>query len=96
MSESGGLVVDRVDIANTGNNAILVENCHNVTIAGQSGTVSGGGGIRLAARTEFPNNTDIFIQNMTVTNNAIQESPCGSNTVFRDLTLNNTSMNVCG
>ncbi|MGB3442036.1 MAG: hypothetical protein WBA97_25095 [Actinophytocola sp.] len=95
VSESGGLVVDRVDIANTGNNAILVENCYNVTIAGQSGTVSGGGGIRLAARTEFPNNADIYIQNMTVTNNAIQESPCGSNTVFRNLVLNNTSMNVC-
>ncbi|MBB4910883.1 right-handed parallel beta-helix repeat-containing protein [Actinophytocola algeriensis] len=96
VSESGGLVVDRVDIANTGNNAILVENCYNVTIAGQSGTVSGGGGIRLAARSEFPNNADIYIQNMTVTNNAIQESPCGTNTVFRNLVLNNTSMNVCG
>jgi hypothetical protein len=95
VSESGGLVVDRVDIANTGNNAILVENCYNVTIAGQSGTVSGGGGIRLAARSEFPNNADIYIQNMTVTNNAIQESPCGTNTVFRNLVLNNTSMNVC-
>lgn len=95
VSESGGLVVDRVDIANTGNNAILVENCYNVTIAGQGGSVSGGGGIRLAARTEFPGNADIYVQNLTVTNNSIVESPCGTNTVFRNLVLNNTSMSVC-
>ena len=95
VSESGGLVIDRVDIANTGNNAILVENCYNVTIAGQSGTVSGGGEIRLAARTEFPNNADIFIQNLTVTNQTIRESPCGTNTVFRNNTLVNSTQNVC-
>ena len=34
VSESGGAVIDRVDIANTGNNSILIENCYNVTIAG--------------------------------------------------------------
>jgi hypothetical protein len=95
VSESGGLVIDRVDIANTGNNAILVENCYNVTIAGQSGTVSGGGEIRLAARAEFPNNSDIFVQNLTVTNSSVRESPCGTNTVFRNNTLVNTSQNVC-
>jgi hypothetical protein len=95
VSESGGLTIDRVDIANTGNNAILIENCYNVTIAGQSGTVSGGGEIRLAARTEFPNNADIFIQNLTVTNQTIRESPCGTNTVFRNNTLVNSSQNVC-
>jgi hypothetical protein len=95
VSESGGLVVDRLDLANTGNNAILIENCRNVTLAGQSGTVSGGGEIRLAARSEFPNNADIFVQNLTVTNSSVRESPCGTNTVFRNLTLNNTSMNVC-
>jgi hypothetical protein len=82
-------------VANTGNNAILIENCYNVTIAGQSGTVSGGGEIRLAARTEFPNNADIFIQNLTVTNQTIRESPCGTNTVFRNNTLVNSSQNVC-
>jgi hypothetical protein len=95
VSESGGLVVDRIDVANTGNNAILIENCYNVTIAGVSGSVSGGGEIRLAARSEFPNNSDIFIQNLTVTNSAVRESPCGTNTVFRNLILNNSSMNVC-
>ncbi|MEU7530501.1 hypothetical protein AB0A74_32570 [Saccharothrix sp. NPDC042600] len=95
VSESGGLAIDRIDLANTGNNAILVENCHNVTIATQSGSVYGGGEIRLAARSEFPNNSDIFIQNLTVTNSSIRESPCGANTVFRNNTLVNTSQSVC-
>jgi hypothetical protein len=95
VSESGGMVIDRIDIANTGNNAILIENCHNVTVAGVSGSVSGGGEIRLAARSEFPNNSDIHVQNLTVTNNSVRESPCGNNTVFRDIALDNSSMNVC-
>ncbi|WP_037260739.1 hypothetical protein [Kibdelosporangium aridum] len=95
VSESGGLAIDRIDVANTGNNSILIENCYNVTIATQSGTVSGGGEIRLAARSEFPNNSDITVQNLTVTNSAVRESPCGTNTTFRGITLNNSSMNVC-
>lgn len=41
VSESGGAVIDRVDLAQTGNNAILIENCHNVNIAAQGGTVTG-------------------------------------------------------
>ncbi|MDH6224472.1 hypothetical protein [Streptomyces sp. MJP52] len=95
VSESGGAVIDRVSISNTGNNAVLIENCYNVTVAAQSGTVSGGGEIRLAARTEFPNNSDILIQNLTVTNSAIRESPCGINTTFRNNTLINSSQSVC-
>ncbi|MFD4636100.1 hypothetical protein ACFWN2_02225 [Lentzea sp. NPDC058436] len=95
VSESGGLTIDRIDLANTGNNAVLIENCTNVVLAAQSGTVSGGGEVRLAARTEFPNNRDIIVQNLTLTNSSVRESPCGTNTTFRNLTLNNTSLNVC-
>ncbi|QIJ64238.1 hypothetical protein [Streptomyces sp. JB150] len=95
VSESGGAVIDRVTLSNTGNNAVLVENCYNVTVAAQSGTVTGGGEIRLAARSEFPNNRDITIQNLTVTNSAIRESPCGENTTFRNNTLVNSSQSIC-
>ncbi|MEV5316290.1 hypothetical protein AB0K92_01225 [Streptomyces sp. NPDC052687] len=95
VSESGGAVIDRVTLSNTGNNAVLVENCYNVTLAAQSGTVTGGGEIRLAARSEFPNNRDITIQNLTVTNSAIRESPCGENTTFRNNTLVNSSQSIC-
>jgi hypothetical protein len=86
VSESGGLVIDRIDIQNAGNNAILLENCHNVNIAAMSGTVSGGGEIRIAARTEFANSSDITIQNLTVSNNRITESPCADNSTIRNIT----------
>lgn len=95
VSESGGLQIDRITLSNNGNNAILIENCYNVNIAAQSGSVSGGGEIRLAARSEFPNNDNITIQNLTLTNTSVRESPCGNNTTFRNLTLNNSSLNVC-
>ncbi|MET9440086.1 hypothetical protein [Streptomyces sp. NPDC006610] len=95
VSESGGAVIDRVTLSSTGSNAILVENCYNVNIAAQSGSVTGGGEIRLAARSEFPNNSDITIQNLTVTNSAIRESPCGTNTTFRNNTLVNSSQSIC-
>ncbi|MDT7789155.1 MAG: hypothetical protein QOF58_7574 [Pseudonocardiales bacterium] len=95
VSESGGLIIDRIDLANTGNNAMLIENCYNVSLAAQSGTVSGGGEIRLAARSEFANNRDITVQNLTVTNSSVRESPCGTNTTFRNITLNNSTSNIC-
>nr|WP_311132461.1 hypothetical protein [Nonomuraea gerenzanensis] len=95
VSESGGAVINRVDLAQTGNNAILIENCHNVNIAAQGGTVTGPGDIRLAARSEFPNTSDIVIQNLTVTNSAITESPCGVNTTFRNNTLINSRQSIC-
>ncbi|WP_313895921.1 RICIN domain-containing protein [Streptomyces sp. YIM 98790] len=95
VSESGGAVIDRVTLTNTGNNSVLIENCYNVTIAAQSGTISGGGEFRLAARSEFPGNRDITVQNLTFNNTSLRESPCGTNVVYRNLTLNNTSRNTC-
>lgn len=95
VSESGGATIDRVTISNTGNNAILIENCYNVNLAAQSGSVTGGGEIRLAARSEFPNNSDITVQNLRVTNSSIRESPCGDNTTFRNNTLVNSTQTIC-
>ncbi|MFI5566014.1 hypothetical protein ACIA6T_01270 [Streptomyces sp. NPDC051740] len=95
VSESGGATIDRITLSDTGNNAILIENCYNVNLAAQSGTVTGGGEIRLAARSEFANNRDITVQNLTVTNSSIRESPCGENTTFRDNRLVNSSQSIC-
>jgi hypothetical protein len=95
VSESGGATINKVTISNTGNNSVLIENCYNVNLAAQSGTVTGGGEIRLAARSEFPNNSDITIQNLTVTNSSIRENPCGTNTTFRNNTLVNSSQSIC-
>ncbi|WP_431991089.1 hypothetical protein [Streptomyces albogriseolus] len=95
VSESGGATIDRITLSDSGNNAILIENCYNVTLAAQSGTVTGGGEIRLAARSEFPNNKDITVQNLTVTNSSIRESPCGENTTFRNNRLVNSTQSIC-
>lgn len=77
VSQSGGATINQIDLANNGNNAILIENCYNVQIKG--GVVNGGGEVRLSARSEFPNNRDVSIT-LTVNNNSVRESPCGQNT----------------
>ncbi|KAF1994655.1 hypothetical protein P154DRAFT_581602 [Amniculicola lignicola CBS 123094] len=91
VSQSGGAVITTVDLANNGNNAILIENCYNISIKG--GTVNGGGEVRLAARTEFPNNKDISIT-LKVDGAAVRESPCGDNTTWT-LTGSPSSKNIC-
>lgn len=85
VSESGGLVIDRVDIASTGGNAILLENCYNVNIAAVSGTINGGGEIRIAARTEFANSSQINFENLTITSNRIVESPCADSSTYSNI-----------
>lgn len=95
VSESGGAVIDRVDIANTGNNAILVENCYNVEIASEGGQVTGPGTVRIAARSEFPVTRDVTLHNLTVTDSEIVENPCGENITIENNTLENTSRDVC-
>ena len=95
VSESGGAAIDRVDIASTGNNAILIENCYNVNIAANGGTISGGGEVRLAERTEFPGNADITLRNFTLSNNRIVESPCADRLTISNVTLSNSSIVRC-
>jgi hypothetical protein len=93
VSESGGAVIEHVDISGTGGNAVLIENCHNVTLAG--GTVEGPGDIRIAARDEFANTSGITLENLTVVNTAINEQPCAEGTVVRDITWQNSQDNTC-
>ncbi|KAH9890773.1 ricin B lectin [Xylariomycetidae sp. FL2044] len=77
VSQSGGVEIDDIDLADNGNNSILIENCYNVRING--GKVDGGGEVRISARTEFPNTSDVWIT-LTVDNTSVRESPCGDNT----------------
>ncbi|GAA2107162.1 RICIN domain-containing protein [Streptomyces synnematoformans] len=90
VSQSGGLLIRSVDLANNGNNSILIENCYNVTI--QGGTVNGGGEVRIAARSEFPNTRDVSIT-LTVNNTSVRESPCGDNTTWN--ISGNASRDIC-
>lgn len=95
VSESGGAVIDEVDIADTGNHAILLENCYNVTIGAEGGTVAGPGHIRLAARSEFANSRDITLENLTVRDTVVEEIPCADNSTFQNLKRDDTALNVC-
>jgi hypothetical protein len=90
VSQSGGLRIRNVDLADNGNNAILIENCYNVSI--DNGAVNGGGEVRVAARDEFPNTRDVYIT-LTVNNTSVRESPCGDNVNWN--ISGNASINVC-
>lgn len=93
VSNSGGATVNHIEFSNNGNNSILLENCHNVAING--GTINGGGEVRIAARSEFPNSSDINISNLTITDTGVTENPCGDNVNFSNITVVNGSYNVC-
>lgn len=90
VSQSGGAVIDSIDLADNGNNAILIENCYNLQISG--GTVQGGGEVRISARDEFPVTSDISIS-LEVNDNTVTENPCGENITW-DIS-GNAALNVC-
>lgn len=93
VSQSGGALIERIDLANTGSNSILIENCYNVAVGG--GVVEGPGDIRFSARAEFANTSNVLMENLTLRNTSITENPCGNNVVFRNITLENSTMNTC-
>ncbi|MDZ5077048.1 hypothetical protein [Nesterenkonia sp. HG001] len=95
VSESGGVEIEKLEIRDTGSNAMLIENCHNITLATDQGVVEGPGDIRISARSEFANTSDITFQNLLLRDTAINESPCGENIVTENLTLENSELNLC-
>ncbi|KAJ1323529.1 hypothetical protein MN608_10773 [Microdochium nivale] len=90
VSESGGVEIGKVDLANNGGNSILIENCYGVNI--KSGVVKGGGEIRMAARSEFKNNDKITVA-LTANDVTVRESPCGTNVKWT--IAGNAAKNVC-
>lgn len=91
VSESGGAEIAAIDLASNGNNAILIENCYNINI--KSGTINGGGEVRIAARTEFANNKDITIT-AKIDGTSIRESPCATNMKW-NVSGNPTKRTIC-
>ncbi|KAI6778185.1 uncharacterized protein J7T54_002720 [Emericellopsis cladophorae] len=90
VSMSGAAEIKYIDLANNGNNAVLIENCYNLAI--RDGVINGGGEVRVAARSEFPNTSGIFFE-VEVNNNSVRESPCAEN-IFWAIT-GNAARNVC-
>jgi hypothetical protein len=75
VSGCGGLTIDQIDIGNTGNTSILLQNTYNTTIAAVSGTVSGGL-VQISNDTTntnngtYPPSQNVAIKNLTLTNGA--------------------------
>jgi hypothetical protein len=75
VSGSGGLTIDEIDIANTGNGPILLQNAYNTTIAAKSGSVSGGL-VQISNDTDntnsgtYPPSKNVAITNLTLSNGA--------------------------
>jgi hypothetical protein len=75
VSGSGGLTIDEIDIAGTGNSPILLQNAYSTTIAAKSGTVSGGL-VQLSNDTNntnsgtYPPSKDVALKNLTLSNGA--------------------------
>jgi hypothetical protein len=75
VSGCGGLTIDEIDIANTGNTSILLQNTYNTTIAAVRGTVVGGV-VQISNDTTNTNNDryapseNVHIQNLTLSGGA--------------------------
>lgn len=78
----------------SGSNAMLIENCHNITLATDSGVVEGPGDIRISARSEFANTSDITFNNLVLRDTALNENPCGENIQVNNLVLENSEINT--
>jgi hypothetical protein len=79
VSGSGAARIDHVDIQDTGNNSILLENAHNVTVGstGQQSRIASSGQLRIAGTS-----SDLRIQNIAVSGTSISESPCATNSTW--------------
>jgi hypothetical protein len=82
VSGSGAARIDHVDIQDTGNNSILLENAHNVTVGntGEQSRITNAGQLRIAGTS-----SDIRIQNIAVSGTSISESPCATNSTWTDV-----------
>jgi hypothetical protein len=75
VSGCGGLTIDQIDIANTGNTSILLQNTYNTTIAAVSGTVVGGL-VQISNDTDntesgtYPPSENVAIENLTLSGGA--------------------------
>jgi len=82
VSGSGAARIDRVDLQDTGNNSILLENAHNVSVgnAAEQSRIANSGQLRIAGTS-----SDIRIQNIAVSGTTISESPCATNSTWTNV-----------
>lgn len=77
VSDSGGTTIERIDLADTGNNAMLLENCHTFRVATEGGTIDRGGAIIITQRSdEHTPSSNVTIQNLSANDVSI-DGRCG-------------------
>lgn len=82
VSGSGAARIDKVDLQDTGNNSILLENAHNVSVGNpaEPSRIADSGELRIAGTS-----SDIQIQNIAVSGTSISESPCATNSTWTNV-----------
>lgn len=82
VSGSGAARIDQIDIEDTGNNSILLENAHNVTVGNTTtqSRVANSGQLRIAGTS-----SDILIQNIAVSGTTLSENPCATNSTWTNV-----------
>jgi len=82
VSGSGAARIDHVDLQDTGNSSILLENAHNVTVGNtsQPSRVANSGELRIAGTS-----SDTRIQNVAVSGTSVSESPCATNSTWTNV-----------
>jgi hypothetical protein len=82
VSNSGAARIDHVDIEGTGNNSILLENAHNVTVGSpeKQSRIANSGQLRIAGTS-----SDLLIQNIAVSGTPIAENPCATNSTWTNV-----------
>lgn len=82
VSGSGAARIDKVDLDSTGNNSILLENAHNVSVGNptEQSRIADSGQLRIAGTS-----SDVRIQNIAVSGTSISESPCATNSTWTNV-----------
>jgi hypothetical protein len=82
VSGSGAARIDHVDLEDTGNNSILLENAHNVTVGNtsQQSRIANSGQLRIAGTS-----SDIRIQNIALSGTSAAENPCATNSTWSNV-----------
>jgi hypothetical protein len=82
VSGSGAARIDKVDLQDTGNNSILLENAHNVSVGNpaEPSRIADSGELRIAGTS-----SDIQIQNIAVSGTSISESPCATSSTWTNV-----------
>jgi hypothetical protein len=90
VSGSGAARIDWVDLEDTGNNSILLENAHNVSVGNPSeqSRIDSSGDLRIAGTS-----SDISIQNVAVSGTTLTESPCATGSTWTNVSGAPTNCN---